>query len=58
MADAPVNPFINMPQEQIILTLDSLRTHIAMQERLFGSVSDYLKASLDALEQALATKAA
>ena len=51
-----MNPFKHMSHESLLLTLDAVRAHAAMQERLFGAVSDYLKASLSALEHALEAK--
>ena len=56
MSEIGANPFKHMSQENLLMTLDAVRTHVAMQERLFGAVSDYLKASLNALEHALAVK--
>jgi hypothetical protein len=53
-----MNPFAHMPQESLLMTLDAVRAHAAMQERLFGTVNDYLKDSLNALEKALADKTA
>lgn len=56
MSNTSTNPFAHMPHESLLMTLDAVRTHVAMQERLFGNVTGYLKDSLDALEQALESK--
>ena len=51
-----MNPFKHMSHASFLMTLDAVRTHAAMQERLFGTVNDYLKASITALEHALEAK--
>lgn len=50
------NPYKHLPAEHLLSTLEAVRIHASMQERLFGAASQYLKDSLDALEKALADK--
>ena len=50
------NPFGHLTPENLIVTLDAVRSHVVLQEKLFGMVSNYLKDSLDALEQAAKAK--
>ncbi len=51
MSEKGINPFEHLAAENLLITLDAVRTHAAMQERLFGAVSGYLKDALNALEQ-------
>lgn len=52
------NPYAHVPVKQLLDTIEAVRVHAAMQERLFGMASQYLKDSLNALEKALADKTA
>lgn len=52
------NPYAHISAEHLLSTIEAVRIHASMQERLFGAASQYLKDSLDALEKALADKTA